>query len=431
MTYVVADKYGSAGAKIGFVLPRTIFQSELGGWHFRQFTLPAGKKLSVIRVDDIDPLKPFRGQATNISCTTIFKVGESTAYPVDWFRWRKNDGEKITPNTTYKELSSRASSTKWGAIPVDGKQLQSPWLTGTPQTLTILKKVIGESFYKDLAREGINTRGANGVYFVDAWFTNNKLFVKNLLGEGRRAGIKEITQSIESDYLFPLLRGENVAQFSAENQQYIVLPHSTANPLLPVDFFDLPPRTQEYLAAFRKTLSERTKFRNFDPTGENWHGLYSVLQPTFAAHKVVWREMGLGIIAAAIGNGHLPDGSNKPIIPDHKLFLIPCESSDEADFVAGVLNSSVVNLIVASYAVSTGISTHILARIPLPKYQLNNTDHKKIVACSRNIRKSVPKSADTQTLVSELNAIVGKILGLRESEVAHTVSALKDFGIGT
>lgn len=118
MTYVVADKYGGAGAKIGFVLPRTIFQSELGGWHFRQFRLPDGKKISVERIDDIDMLKPFRGQATNISCTAIFKIGEPTTYPVNWFRWRKNEGDDVDQKTTYKELLEKANCINWKATPI-------------------------------------------------------------------------------------------------------------------------------------------------------------------------------------------------------------------------------------------------------------------------------------------------------------------------
>ena len=281
-----------------------------------------------------------------------------------------------------------------------------------------------------MAREGVNTRGANGIFFVDAWMAKKKLFVKNRASDGRNADIEEITQSIEAEFLFPLLRGENVGRFSAKPEQFIVLPHSSASPLSPVQFSELPPKTQEFLSAFRKALKGRSKFRNFDPSGESWHSLYSVLQPTFASHKVVWREMGLGIIAAAIGSARLPDESVKLIIPDHKLFLIPCQSEDEADFVAGVLNSSVVNLIVASYAVSTGISTHILGRIPVPKFQSSNANHKNIAKCARSIRKAIARGSSSDSLVTELNANAGKLLGLDESAIAHTVSALKEFGIG-
>jgi hypothetical protein len=44
-----------------------------------------------------------------------------------------------------------------------------------------------------------------------------------------------------------------------------------------------------------------------------------------------------------VGTSKLSDNSAKLVIPDHKLFLIPCEIQDEADFIAGVLNSSAIN----------------------------------------------------------------------------------------
>jgi hypothetical protein len=55
-----------------------------------------------------------------------------------------------------------------------------------------------------------------------------------------------------------------------------------------------------------------------------------------------------GCVAAAVSSAHLPDQSNAVILPDHKLFLTPCSSIEEADFVSGFLNSEISNFIVAS-----------------------------------------------------------------------------------
>ncbi|MGO7450376.1 hypothetical protein ACC668_37975, partial [Rhizobium ruizarguesonis] len=75
-------------------------------------------------------------------------------------------------------------------------------------------------------------------------------------------------------------------------------------------------------------LEARKKFRNFEPKVRDWYGLYSVLGATFSPYKVVWREMvsGSEIIAAAVSTALLPDGTSKIILPDHKLFIIPCEA---------------------------------------------------------------------------------------------------------
>lgn len=372
MTYVVADKYVNDGAKVGFVLPRTIFQSELGGWHFRQFVLPSRKHIRVVRVDDIDRLKPFRGQATNISCTAIFEIGKKTTYPVRWYLWRPNDGFVATAKTTWREIQSRTRCDSWGSLPIDSAQVQSPWMVGPSSSLEILRSIVRASPYGEIAREGVNTRGANGIFFVDARLERGRIFVRNRREDGRTERVPDVHQSIESEYLYPLLKGEDVSRFVATPSCCIVLPHSEANPPQPRPIRELPARTREYLTEFRSVLEARKKFRNFDPSERDWHGLYSVLAATFSDYKVVWREMSHGIIAAGVSESALPDGSLKLVIPDHKLFIIPCLSESEMHFVAGVLNSSVVNFIVASYAVTTGVSIHILSRIPLPRFNSRN-----------------------------------------------------------
>jgi hypothetical protein len=95
---------------------------------------------------------------------------------------------------------------------------------------------------------------------------------------------------------------------------------------------------------------------------------------------------GSGMIAAAVSVMELPTGKKKVIIPDHKLFIIPCSSQDEADFVAGFLNSDIARFIVGSYALATGISTHILERVPLPRFNPRLKDHTDLALASAVLR---------------------------------------------
>lgn len=48
------------------------------------------------------------------------------------------------------------------------------------------------------------------------------------------------------------------------------------------------------------------------------------------------------------------------VIPDHKLYVIPCSSSGEADRLARVLNSRVVHYLVMSFSVSTSVTGSFL-----------------------------------------------------------------------
>ena len=180
--------------------------------------------------------------------------------------------------------------------------------------------------------------------------------------------------------------------------------------------------TREFLAAFKKILSARKKFRNFDPGVRDWHGLYSVLAATFSPYKVVWREMasGSGVIAAAVSSSRLPTGDEKIVMPDHKLAIIPCTSESEADYLAAFLNSDVANLIVRSFAVATGISTHILERIAIPRHSDRNKLHGQLAVLGRKARLGKLSTSERSTI----SLISAEILGLSEMEAKSVVKEL-------
>ena len=308
------------------------------------------------------------------------------------------------------------------AQPIDVGSRQSPWVIGDEACLRVLRSVTAATVYASSAREGINTRGANGIFFVDAYLRNGQIFITNRRSDGRNDGVDEITQSVEPDYLYPLLRGENVDRFVARPDHFVLVPHASNDPVDPVPFRNLPVRTREFFAHFRTQLSERKKFRNFDPAQGPWHGLYSVLSATFSSYKVVRREMHNGCVAAAVSSAQLPDQSVAVIIPDHKLFLIPCSSMEEADFVSGFLNSEVANFIVASYVVTTGISTHILQRVPMPRFDASNPLHVRLSEVSREFRECGTEIALLDGRLRELNRLVANQLGLG----AHARSRIRD-----
>jgi hypothetical protein len=426
MTYVAADKYAKEGASLGLVLPRTIFQSELGGWHFRKFELPDGRRLAVNSVDDINRLRPFSGQATNMSCVAAFAYGtQPISYPVPWNRWEP--ARRVGPHTHYSAVLQAATITPLQAQPIDVEQRQSPWVVGDREGLRLLRTVTVATTYASVAREGINTRGANGIFFVDASLRGGQIFVTNRRHDGRNDEVDEITQTIERDYLYPLLRGENVSRFVGISEHFVLVPHDASDPVDPVIFRNLPRLTREFFAHFRTQLGARRRFRNFDPTHGPWHGLYSVLSATFSPFKVVWREMHSGCVAAAISDAELPDQSRAVVIPDHKLFLIPCFSMEEADFICGFLNSEVANFIVGSYAVTTGISTHILRRIPIPRFEPSNTLHIRLSELSRGYREDRARLSLLDERLHELNRLVGQLIGLgarARSRIRHAVQEL-------
>jgi hypothetical protein len=124
--------------------------------------------------------------------------------------------------------------------------------------------------------------------------------------------------------------------------------------------------------------------------------------------------MASGLIAAAVSSAELPNKDKKIIIPDHKLFIIPCESAQEADFISGCMNSDAANFIVASYAVGTGVSTHILERVPIPRFDSKNELHRNIASKAASFRKGGITPQRSSEAYKDLSACVSLVLGLEE-----------------
>jgi hypothetical protein len=155
-----------------------------------------------------------------------------------------------------------------------------------------------------------------------------------------------------------LLRGEDVSPGEARPKLGLLLFHDDEHvsyPLTTEEAQEIFPRALEYISQFDDILRSRHRFRNFDPTGEYWLGIYSVTTAALARHKVVIREIARGMIAAPV---HGAD-----IIPDHKLYVIPRKTAEEAELLATVLNSKVVNYIVCSFSISTSITGSVFRYI--------------------------------------------------------------------
>jgi hypothetical protein len=73
------------------------------------------------------------------------------------------------------------------------------------------------------------------------------------------------------------------------------------------------------------------------------------VKPSLAPYKVVWKEVSArmkagGFHVAMIGPLKDKYLGEKPVVPDHTVVLIPVESEDEAYYLAGILNSTMIAL---------------------------------------------------------------------------------------
>jgi type I restriction-modification system DNA methylase subunit len=427
-------RYLNETGTLGFLIPFTLFKVQ-SGRGFRRFLANTTK---IQTVHDVVSLKPFEG-AVNRPAMLICSHG-STKFPLKVTSWSKKDGEAINFFATLDKVKRQTRRQDLVMEPIEGIGFpESPWMMVKDGAQKPLRKIIATSQFA--AQEGINTRRANGILFLELIDKEEDLaYIQNMNEEGA-VRVDRKQGRVETDLLYPLLRGEDVDRWNAQPSSYIIVPN---NPIsgealdetkLKVNF----PKAYEFLLKFKNELGKRTFYsKSLSDAGLPFYTLFQVNQITFSEYKVVSKEIsgeisGKGDFAASvIGPSSVKSEHIMPkkiVIPDHKLMFVPCRSEDEAFFVAGILNSSPARLVVASYTIETSMSTHVLDYVRIPMYDKKDSIHKSIVRTSKQAHESCKNAAKLAKVQSSLDSDVAKLFDLSDNElkvIRQSLDALLD-----
>ncbi len=411
LTYVSLDVYTKPHGLLGFVITQSVFKTEGGGEGFRRFELSQGKPLNVKSVCDMTSLQPFEG-AINRTATMVIQKGAPTKYPVPYFIWRPV--AKIDQTLSLMEVREHVAVVKKVARPVSPHKITSPWITGTVDELSAITKCFGASAYQ--GRYGTHCH-ASGIYWVSVLGkpSRQKVLIQNL-GDVGKTKFPSIEHRVDAQFVHPLARGRDVDKWSINPRCSMILPQDKHNPAKAVAESLLRqkfPDTFGYLKEFEKSLRARTGYRKFFRPGiDPFYSVYNVGDYTFSKFKVLWREVANDLRAA------VSDGGNDIVIPDHTLVSVATESSDEAHYLCGMLNTSLSNYIVTNY-VAGHPAPHILKYIRIERYRHDNPEHRQIVALSRECHRATAESEYevVQDLEKQVDEVAAKIWKLTDSEV--------------
>jgi len=436
MTFTVMDGLLKEGGKLGFVITQSLFKTSGAGQGFRRLQIPQGQgkatPLRVVHVDDMVSLNPFEG-ASNRTAVMVLQKGKPTRYPVAYTLWRKTKGAHFTYDSTLDEVQAATKRLHFQAEPVNPNDPTSPWLTAPPKALKAIRRVLGRSDYE--AHEGVNTGGANAVYWVEPVLERpDGLVVVRNLTEGAKIQVDEVTEPIEPDLLYPLLRGRDVRRWRAEPSALILMVQDPVK-RHGIDEKDLQtryPRTYGYLKRFEPVLRERAAFKRYftrpgrggqvTETGP-FYSMFDVGDYTFAPWKVVWREQASTLTASVVGPH---DG--KAVVPDHKLMLVDCKIAEEAHFVCACLNSSVAQMVAISYAVEIQMDPHILEHIRIPRYNPQDAVHRRLAELSQAAHQAARRedAAELARLEAEIDRQAAQLWGLSEAELREIQQSLAE-----
>lgn len=429
MSSVVMDTLLKTGGKLGFVITQSVLKTQAGSG-YRRFEIPAESgnpiPLRVLSVDDMSDFNPFEG-ASNRTALIVLEKGQPTEYPVPYTVWRKKPKTRFTYESTLPQVRKATERLRYRAEPVNPNDPTSQWLTAAPKTLKAIRKVLGKSDYE--AHAGACT-WANAVYWVDILLMRpDGLAVVRNLTEGAKVKVPEITEPIEPDLLYPLLRGRDVQRWRAESSAWIIVPQDPEYPNRAYPEMRLQrdyPRTYNYLKYFETTLRQRSGYvQNLSKREKEFYGLMDINHYTFAPCKVVWTRIGQ-IAAAVVG---FKDG--KVVIPQETITLVECSSAGEAHYITALVNSAPFQFAAISYSQEGGKSMgtmHILEHISIPRFDPDNPLHRQLAALSKRVHALARRDdvAALRRVEAKIDALAARLWGLTDAElraIRHSLHA--------
>lgn len=177
---------------------------------------------------------------------------------------------------------------------------------------------------------------------------------------GYRNGFGE-TWDLEGDYIYPLLKSSDLANDRLTPRKFVLLTQKRVSDDTGA-IQAVAPNTWRYLMTHAEALDRRGSSIY---TNRSRFAVFGVGSYTFSAWKVAISGLYRNLHFRTIGSYH-----GRPIVLDDTCYFIPCESREEADFFAGLLNSDIARRFLKSLAFfdsKRAVTIDVLRRVDVKK----------------------------------------------------------------
>ena len=272
--------------------------------------------------------------------------------------------------------------------------------------LIALKKIVGKNCY--VGREGLELFPHGVFMFKEVKPPENFptepgcIWVQNVDNPRAKYKITQETLQLETEFLFPLIKGPNIKCFEYEQDGILALfPYDNNDHTRPIDRIELgnrAPKTLEWFLKHEETLDAQSSYSDRirghagggGDVGE-FYGVARVGLYTFAPFHVAYRD-NTKLNACVISSLSTPFGDKLAILQNHAPSI--CEDEDEDDnfideseahYICAIINSSSGTTFIKNSSDSQTFPIRL--PIKIPKYDPNNQTHTKLEQLSRNIHE--------------------------------------------
>jgi hypothetical protein len=385
-TYASTDYYLKKGAKLGFLITQEVFKSKGAGEGFRRFRLGEGEPFRVLKAHDLVTVQPFEG-AANKTAMIILKKDQVTTYPVPYILWTRKKGVgRIPTDELLENVLPLLKKKKLIANPIG--TIMGSWRTITEDQGGI-GLIEGNNAY--VAHEG-GYVVPYGVFWLDVKqvLFNGNLIIKNLSESGKWK-IQQVEEKIESDLVFPAVRGADIERWCAKPLIYVLvvqdpkLRHGYPEEIMRSQW----PRTYGYLLKFHQELLNRAMYKKYHAASKNpFYSQYNIAEYSFSRYRVVWKHMSNDMFAAVISQYKTPFGY-KPVVSTHTTSLIAVDSEDEAHYICAIINSMLVREFIKSFS-SAGRgfgAPSVMQHVGIQRFDPKNKLHQQLAQISKTLHE--------------------------------------------
>lgn len=426
--YSSVDNWLREGGTIGFLITATVYKSE-SARGYRIFELPSGLTIYPKHIDDLVSLLPFP-DATNKTSLIVARKARSgekaqAVYPpsgMPYLVWNRTQGSgRVDPRLSLEQVEAITQREEWRAVPIADRG--SPLFTGAPADVAAIKPFKGHSPYLADAHKGTTTDAAR-IYWVKVVahdMFHQRVKIRSLTPEELPgARVENISTTgglwVESDLVYPLIRGRDIGKFSySTDDWYILVPNTHYEAVEAEDEFRRRfPLAHRYFRHNRQILDARSTYQRYQ-SHLPFYVIYDVGDYTFAPYKVVWMEQQnpKNFRACVIGENAASKVAHRVLVPDHKLYMLSLSDEDEAHFVCGILNSSHLRRILGGFLEAAQIGTSMFRYVGIPRYDRPDQRHRLIAGLSRHAHQDRHAERNTDNLPhpqqGQLDALVEDI----------------------
>jgi hypothetical protein len=246
-----------------------------------------------------------------------------------------------------------------------------------------------------------------------------RVIVRNMAELGKR-DIPSVCEPVETDLLFPAVRGADIARWQCKPVLHVLLAQDprTSSPYPRDIMMQRWPLTYSYLTKFKDILLSRGSktVRQFAERTE-FYAMFGIGPYTVARYKVVWKRMASDLVAAVASQAKTPYGF-KTIISTDTTSLIATEDEAEAHYLCALLNSTPVREFIKTYS-SAGRgfgAPSVMEHVGIPKFDPRNPVHAGLAELSRKLHalRENDRLIEMPPLEERVDALAEQLFGLSQ-----------------